>query len=159
MRSRKPRRRVGVREGLHAAFSFAFLLAAGSAAAGPALKVHDAWIEEGPPGVSVLGGYLDLENPGDAAIEVTGVSSDAAAQIEIHRTEIHDGTASMAEVPVLTVPPHARLSFGHGGYHLMLMSLHGPLKAGDRIGLRLHLGGGGTENVEAEVRRAVADPM
>ena len=103
--------------------------------------------------MNVLAGYLDIENPGDTALQLDAVRSDAVAQIEIHRTELHDGIASMTPVPVLKLLPHSRLRFKQGGYHLMLMGPSAPLEAGDSINLMLTLGDGSTETVKAEVRR------
>lgn len=144
---------------LHAPLFLLLLLVGKPVAAAPGLQVHDAWIKEGPPGMTVLAGYLDIENRGDTVMQVTGIRSDAAGQIEIHRTELHDGTASMVQLPALSLPPHVRLQFRQGGYHLMLMGLRRPLQAGDKVDLQLHLGDGRTEAVEAEVRRSGVDPM
>ena len=144
---------------LHAPLFLLLLLAGEPVAAAAALQVHDAWIEEGPPGMTVLAGYLDIENRGDTVVQISGIRSDAAGQIEIHRTELHDGTASMVELATLSLPPHTRLKFRQGGYHLMLMGLRGPLKAGDKVDLQLRLGDGRNEGVAAEVRRGDAEPM
>jgi copper(I)-binding protein len=125
-----------------------------SAAAQPAsLRVVDAWIQEGPPGIPVLAGYLTLENPTADTLRVMNVSSPIAERVEIHRTDITDMTATMTRVAELPLPPKGRVAFTPGGYHLMIFGVDEPPRAGARVPLELILDTGEKILVQATVRR------
>ncbi|MGQ0657818.1 MAG: copper chaperone PCu(A)C [Chromatiales bacterium] len=134
------------------------LLMAMPAWATEVLRVTEAWIQEGPPSVPVLAGYLTLENTTNQEVRVTRVTSEIAERVEIHRTEITDTTATMRRIPELTLMPRAKLAFASGGYHLMIFGVGKPPGAGDRVNLELQLGSGDKVKARAEVRRVSAAP-
>ena len=117
------------------------------------LSVTRAWIEEGPPGLTVLAGYLDLENRGDHELTIAEISSTIAERIEIHRTEIDDNTVTMRRIPTLVLAPHSHLDFKPGGYHLMIFGVTQPPHAGQKVRLDVTTGAGDHVLVDAEVRR------
>lgn len=138
---------------------FALLLATLGAAAhaAAALQVQDAWVQEAPPGATVLAAYLVITNPGAQARTLVSASSPDFAAVEMHASRIVNGTASMTRLDDLAIPPRGRQVFAPGGAHLMLMRPKRALRAGDAVRLRLHFKDATTLDVTAQVRRAEAD--
>ncbi|MFO1435203.1 MAG: copper chaperone PCu(A)C [Gammaproteobacteria bacterium] len=118
------------------------------------LKVHDAWIKEAPPGMDMLAGYMDVENTGDNEIRITQVTSTAAGEIMMHKTEIVDGVAKMTHLPEVIIAPHSHVLFQPEGNHLMIMGVKQSLKDGDHFNLQLHTADGKAIEVTATVRRS-----
>lgn len=117
------------------------------------LLVSHAWIEEGPPGLTVLAGYLDLANRGDHELTIKQISSTIAERIEIHRTEIEANTVTMRRIPTLVLAPHSHLDFKPGGYHLMIFGVANPPRAGEKVRLDITTDAGNHVLVDADVRK------
>jgi periplasmic copper chaperone A len=131
---------------------------------GPRVEAADAWanatasgMDAADPHAAHHGGsraaaYLTLRNRGSEADRVVGVESPASAHAEIHLTLVEEGIARMRPVAGVDILPGETLEMRPGGYHVMLLELHRPLVAGERVPLRLRLERGGELEVEAEVR-------
>lgn len=124
----------------------------GAAPADTVLGVRDAWVRQGPPGASVLAGYMSIENLSGQPQTVVGVRSEDFERVEIHRTELREGMARMVPQERLQVPAHGRLTLEPGGYHLMLMRSRRALKAGDAVPIVLETESGEEVLTEARVR-------
>ncbi|MDX1698659.1 MAG: copper chaperone PCu(A)C [Thiohalobacterales bacterium] len=133
------------------------LLAMSAAAAGETLEISDAWIREAPPGARVHAGYLQITNHGSEDAELTGVSGDDFGAVEIHRTVIEDGMASMHIVPRLTIPSGGGVALEPGRYHLMLFRPSRELGAGATSRLLLLFSNDSCRAVTATVRRDSGD--
>lgn len=119
-----------------------------------AIQFENTWIREAPPGMQMLAGYMTVRNNSDKDAAILSASSEAFAAIEMHKTEVVDGTARMIEQEKLLIPAGDSLELSPGGYHLMLMMPTAPLKAGHKVTINLQLEGGSTESIEYEVRNA-----
>ncbi len=87
-------------------------------------------------GQQVGGGYLKLANKG-VADRLVSAASPAAASVEIHSMSMEGDVMKMRQVDAIDLPTGATVLLQPGGYHLMLMGLKAPLKAGDKIPLTL----------------------
>jgi len=96
--------------------------------------------------------YLTVVNTGDGKDTLLGISSDAAAAVQLHRTEITNNVASMREVRSVEIPAHGTVRFDPGSYHLVLANVRRTLTPGDTIDLTLTFKGAGQVRVRAEVR-------
>ncbi len=134
-------------------FPLAMSLLLGTAQAGPALTVRDAWIAEAPPVAKVQAGYMVLANEGGSPAVVVGASSAEFDVVEMHRMVEVEGTMRMEAQPALRVEPGATLALAPGGLHLMLIGPKRPLVAGDRVAIELRLESGELILATAEVRR------
>lgn len=96
--------------------------------------------------------YLQLEN-GSRRDALLNAASDAAAQVQLHRTEIDsDGKARMQAQDRIELAPQETLVFEPGGYHIMLMGLARPLIPGDSIELTLRFEKAGEIHVTVPVQ-------
>ena len=142
--------------------SAAALLAAGVAqAAAPTvvgLSVTDAWSRPAAQGGNGAG-FLTLANTGKAADRLVSVSSPIAGRVEMHESMIMDGKAMMHPRPGgVALPPGGKVQFKPGGWHLMLIGLKKPMKAGDTFPATLTFQKAGKVTVNFTVRAGAAAP-
>ena len=97
------------------------------------LVVAEAWARETPPGKSMTAAYGRLQNFGDQALLVTGVSAEVAAHSSLHETRIERDRTTMRPVSNLTIAPGEEVELAPGGMHVMLMKLDAPLVEGESI--------------------------
>ncbi len=117
------------------------------------VSVHDAWIRQPPPGMTVMAGYMVLRNQTAEPQLLVGASSSAFENVTIHRTIVKDGMAGMVHVPQIEIPPNASSMLAPNGYHLMLMNPKRTLHAGDAVVISLEFRGGLVLPVAFEVRK------
>lgn len=118
--------------------------AGATAATTPAasLTVSDAWVKAADAGMTAAFGVL--HNGTDADIEVTGASSPASPDVQLHETVATDGGMSMRQVASFVVPAHGSFVLEPGGNHVMFMDLPAPIRPGDEVTVTLMLTGGGS---------------
>ena len=116
------------------------------------IQIQDPWVQAAPPSAKVLAAYLEIKNNGKKQQALTGISSPAFGQIEIHRSVIHGNMAHMEHLKELAIPPNASVAMQPGGLHLMLMDAKKPLNAGDQVPMTLIFGNGEKIAVTAIVR-------
>ena len=116
------------------------------------ITVKDAWVREAPPGVTVLAAYLTIDNKSAKSQTLSGASSPQFDSVEIHRTEIKSGVASMVAVPRIAIDAQGTLTFAPNGYHLMLIGPRQPVHAGDHVELKLQFDDHAAQTIHATVR-------
>lgn len=91
------------------------------------------------PGQTSGGAYLTLENKGKQNDTLISVQSPAAQSAEIHTMSMTaDHVMRMREVGSIELKPQEKIVMQPGdGYHIMLLGLKAPLKAGDKLPLTL----------------------
>ena len=65
----------------------------------------------------------------------------------------------MSAVPSLPIRPGRAIAFKPGGYHLMLVGLKAPLKAGEAVEVTLNFEKAGPMTVRFDVRQAASGGM
>lgn len=90
------------------------------------------------PGQTSGGAYLTLENKGSNADTLLAAQSPAAQSVEIHTMAMNGNVMRMREVAEIDIKPGEKIAMQPGdGYHLMLIGLKAPLKAGEKLPLIL----------------------
>lgn len=84
-----------------------------------------------------LAAYMSIANQSEQAITLIDVLSEDFSTIEIHKTSMEDGMASMDYVQQLDILANKVTAFEPGGYHLMLMGSKTRLQAGDQVEFKL----------------------
>lgn len=140
-----------------AAFAAALaLLAAGPAAAhefksGPIEVVHP-WARATPPAAKVGGGYAEIRNDGSEPDRLVSVTAEVAGRVEIHEMGLKDGVMTMRPVEAgVPVPANGTAALAPGGFHLMMLDLKRPLKAGESFAGTMTFEKAGTIAVTFEV--------
>lgn len=130
----------------------------GVAEAQAPLTASGAWVREPVPGRTVTAGFVVIENPGAADIQVVGASSDVAGTVELHEMVRSGDMMKMAPVKSIVVPAKGKVELRPGGLHLMLFELKKPLKEGDTVTLTLTTDSGATVQASAAVRKFRMQP-
>jgi periplasmic copper chaperone A len=121
-----------------------------------AVTVNEAWVRATVPGQSVAAGYMKLRSGEPATL--VGIRTPLAPEAEVHEMSMQGGVMKMRPVNRLALPAGRVVELKPGGYHLMLMNVTKPLKAGDKVPLTLIIERQDKSRedveVEAEVRGA-----
>ena len=94
------------------------------------------WARPSPGNATNGAAYFTIVDHGKPD-RLVGVSTPAAAKAEIHETINDNGVMKMRGVAAVPLVPGTPVSFSPGGYHVMLLGLKAPLKAGDSFPLTL----------------------
>jgi hypothetical protein len=117
------------------------------------LVISQAWTRATPGGARIGGGFLTIENKGNAPDKLIGASADGAGKIEVHEMTTTDGVMKMRPVEGgLTIDPGKIVKLAPGGYHLMMMDLKAPLKQGDKLPVTLQFEKAGKVAVTLDVQ-------
>jgi len=128
------------------------LLATPVLAASATIQVSKAWARPAAQGGNGAG-YAAITNTGPAADTLIAVSSPVAARVEIHGTMVMNGQAMMHPRPGgLPIPAGSTVALKPGGWHIMLMGLKQPLKAGDHYPATLTFKKAGKVTVQFSVQ-------
>jgi periplasmic copper chaperone A len=137
-----------------AAFVFAIATAwSGVAAAADyklgSLDISQPWARATPKGASTAAAYMTVTNTGNAPERLSCLSSDAAAQCQIHEMTMDNGVMKMRPVAGgLEIKPAQTVTLNPGGYHVMLQDLKQPLQQGKAVELVLKDDTGATVKVK-----------
>lgn len=126
------------------------LAAAGPAAATTAPRLLTALVPL-PPGKGP-GAVYAVFAPATAPDRLTGVSSPAAARMDLHQqTAGADGRMAMGAVTGIAVAPGKALRLVPGGYHAMFYDLAKPLTAGETVPVTFRFESAGAVTAAAKV--------
>ncbi|GAA2221969.1 MULTISPECIES: copper chaperone PCu(A)C [Streptomyces] len=119
----------------------------------PELSAGSAYMPQ-PVSDDMAAGFLTVTNKGDAADELTSVTSDVAGQVTVHKTV--DG--AMQEVKSLKIPAGGRLELRSGGDHLMFEQLKSKPEEGQTVSVELHFAHSDPVKVEMPVKPPTYTP-
>jgi hypothetical protein len=114
----------------------AALLLSASVYAGD-IQAEGAWSRATTPGQKA--GMVDVTITSKQAATLVGASSPAAATVELHSMVHEGGMMKMREVKAIELPAGQQVNLGDRGFHLMLIGLKAPLKAGETIPVTLSI--------------------
>ena len=131
----------------------AFLGWTAAAAAGDGIVIEHPWSRASAAATGAV--FLSISNSGGAD-RLIGASSPAAAEMQIHATEMDGEIMRMRRVDGIDIPAQGTAVLAPGGYHLMLIGLKEPLKAGTTVAVTLDFAKAGKIAVTASVEKAGA---
>lgn len=86
------------------------------------------------PGAPVAGGYLTIVNHGKTDDRLVSVTSDRAAEVQLHEMAIENDVMKMRELPEgIPIPAGSSVELKSGGLHVMFMKVKRPFKEGDMV--------------------------
>jgi copper(I)-binding protein len=113
------------------------------------IHITDPWARATPKGASAGASYMTITNNGTTPDRVSCVSSDAAAQCQIHTMTMEDNVMKMRPVEGgLEIKPGETVRLRPGSLHMMLLDLKHPLEAGQTIKATLKFDHAGTVDVD-----------
>jgi len=99
------------------------------------VTVSKAWVRATVPGQAVAAAYMEITARDTARL--VAVRSPISPSVQIHWMQMDGEVMRMREVRGLDLPKDTQVSLKPGGYHLMLMKLKKPIRAGETIPLNL----------------------
>lgn len=128
----------------------ALLLSLAAQAQSPAVKVDDPWVRATVAPQKATGAFMQLTSA--QAAKVVAASSPVAGMVEIHEMKMDDGVMKMRAVDALPLPAGQAVALKPGSYHVMLMGLKAPIKAGEVVPLTLTVEGADGKRTDVEVK-------
>ncbi|MDX8378772.1 MAG: copper chaperone PCu(A)C [Gallionella sp.] len=117
------------------------------------IQVESAWSRATAPGQDTA--MVDLVISSVQQAKLIGFSSPNCKKAQIHRMTQEDGMMKMREVQAIDLPAGKRVSLSAQGYHLMLIGIKSPLKAGDQLPLTLHIKISGKNVIDVQTHAVV----
>ncbi len=121
-----------------------------SFAAQAQVKVADPWVRATVAPQKATGAFMQLTS--EQAVKVVAASSPVAAVVEIHEMKMDDGVMKMRAVDALPLPAGQAVALKPGSYHVMLMGLKAPIKAGETVPLTLTVEGADGKRTAVEIK-------
>ena len=97
------------------------------------IKIENAYVRATAPGQPAAGAFMKIENGGTAADQLVSASSPAAGEVQLHQMSMEGNVMKMGQVKDIVVPANGSVDLKPGGYHIMLMNIKAPLKAGETV--------------------------
>jgi periplasmic copper chaperone A len=122
------------------------------AAGAKAITVIAPW-SRATPGASKNGAvFLEIKSAADEADKLLSAGGAVAENIEIHNHINDNGIMQMRRVDFIDIVEGGSTKLVPGGYHIMLLGLKQPLKAGETFKLKLTFEKAGAIEVDVAVR-------
>ena len=99
------------------------------------VKVEDAWVRGTVATQKATGAFMRLTPSANARL--VEAKSPVAGVVEIHEMAMENDVMRMRQVPGVDLAAGRTLELKPGGYHVMLMDLKQPLKAGEQVPITL----------------------
>ena len=113
------------------------------------IHISAPWARATPKGAVTAAAYMTITNNGKTPDKVSCVSSDAAAECQIHTMSMDNGIMQMRPVEGgLEIKPGETVTLKPGSFHMMLKSLKHPLEQGNSVKATLKFDNAGTVDVD-----------
>ncbi len=120
-----------------------------------ALSIDHPWARPSIGESKNSAAYMKITNAGDAPDKLIAVKSDAADHVMLHESRMEMGVMKMVHLPGgIAIPAHGSAELKPLGFHVMLMGLKKPLKAGETLPLTLVFEKQGDVPIEAKIGKA-----
>jgi len=119
------------------------------------VTVSQAWVRATVPGQKVAAAYMELTSAKEATL--VSAASPLAEVTEVHEMRMEDGVMKMRAAERIALPAGKTVRLEPGGYHVMLMGLPKPLKAGDTVPITLTVETSGKKRHSLRVQAPVRD--
>lgn len=120
------------------------------------VEVKDAWVRATVAQQKATGAFMQLTARADTRL--VELKSPVAGVVELHEMAMEKDVMKMRAIPGLPLSAGKTVELKPGSYHVMLMDLKGPVKAGDVVPLTLVFEGRGGQRETLEVK-ATARPL
>ena len=117
------------------------------------VTVKEAWVAEAPPTAMALAAFMTLENSDAVDRKLVRAEAPGFDRVELHRSMEVDGVHQMRRQDFILVPANGTATLAPGGYHVMLIGVQEPRRAGDEIPLTLVFDDGEEMTVSVPVKQ------
>jgi copper(I)-binding protein len=120
------------------------------------IEVKDAYVRATPPGLPNSAMFMKVENNSDKDVAILKATSNISKVVELHTHSMKDGVMKMYQVPKIDVKAKSTTELKPGGFHIMLIGLHKPLKVGEEVTFTLEFSNGKTTTITAPIKTVMA---
>lgn len=99
------------------------------------VEITDGWVRANAPGQSVGAAYMTLTSPQDSTLVFA--ETPAADSVQIHSMRMENNVMRMRMLEEFPLKAGKPEKLAPGDFHLMLLDLKSPLKAGEKVSLKL----------------------
>ncbi|WP_310384220.1 copper chaperone PCu(A)C [Roseateles sp.] len=128
----------------------ATLLVLSAAQASAQVEISEPWVRATVAQQKATGAFLQLKAKTDSRL--VEVRSSVAGVVEVHEMAMEGDVMKMRAVDSLALPAGKTVELKPGGYHVMLMALKAPIKAGDSVPLTLVFEGTDKKRQTVEIK-------
>jgi copper(I)-binding protein len=121
------------------------------------VEVSDAYVRGLPPGQPNTAAFMIVLNDTTDDMTLVSVNTTAAKTVEMHRHSHVNGVMQMRQVNAIDIESGKQFEFRPGGYHIMLIGLHKPLRHGDNVELELNFASGAKVMLTTMVRSVLKE--
>ena len=121
-----------------------------SAASATASEPRNSWVRATVAPQKTTGAFMQLTAA--RPVKVVAASSPVAQVVEIHEMKMDNGVMKMPAVEALPLPAGQPVTLKPGSYHVMLMGLKAPIKAGETVPLTLTVEGEDKQRTAVEIK-------
>jgi copper(I)-binding protein len=121
------------------------------------VEVSDAYVRGLPPGQPNTAAFMVVLNDTTDDMTLVSVNTSAAKTVEMHRHSHVNGVMQMRQVNAIDIESGKQFEFKPGGYHIMLIGLHKPLRHGDNVELELNFASGAKVMLTTVVRSVLKE--
>ena len=111
------------------------LAAPALAQAQPRVEVQHPWVRATVAQQKATGAFMHIT--AGEPLRLVAASSPAAGVVEIHEMALVDQVMKMRAIAALDLPAGRPVALEPGGYHVMLLELKAPIKAGEAVPITL----------------------
>ncbi len=115
------------------------------------VRIENPWIRASTGPNAAL--FMTLVNTSDIPEKLVGAQIDACASAELHTHVEDNGVFRMRAVEFIDIPAKGTQALAPGGYHVMLMKIHGPLQEGADVPVTLSFEQGDDVTFTAPVKQ------
>lgn len=115
--------------------------------------VGEPWVRATVPQQTGTGAFMQLTSPTDT--KLVGAESSVAKHVEIHEMAMDNNVMKMRQIPALDLPAGQTVELKPGGYHIMFFDLHGQMKEGDQVPLKLIFEGADGQRSSQDIQAPV----
>ncbi|WP_345534793.1 copper chaperone PCu(A)C [Viridibacterium curvum] len=115
------------------------------------LRIIHPWARATAPGAMAGGGFLKIENKGEAD-RLVSASAGVSEAVELHTMSMEGDVMKMQKLDRgIELPAGKTTELKPGGLHIMFIGLKAPLKQGEKFPLKLKFEKAGEVNVEVAI--------
>ena len=114
---------------------FATVAVLASAAAHAQVTVDKPWVRTTVAQQTTTGAFMTITSAQGG--KLVSASSPIAASVEVHEMKMEGDVMKMRPVDALPLPAGKPVDLKSGSYHVMMMGLKAPVKAGDVVPIKL----------------------
>jgi len=127
---------------------------AGSHGHGKGVMIMEPWARATAPTAKNGAAYFAIHNSGKMADKLVSASADVAKKVEIHTHINEGGVMKMRKVEGgIAIPAGGMAELKPGGYHIMFMGLHAPLKEGDSFPMTVTFEKAGAKKLTVKIMK------